>query len=319
MELNQLRYFQKVARTKSITKAAQDLYISQPTLSQSLSRLESSLGCPLFTHQPGKRMQLNESGELFLKTVDRLFEELEYGINQVRELNERAKIQVSLASSIHDLCEDLVLGFFACRRDAKISQRLVPINSLIDLLLTDEIDFAISPCPIEDPRMDSRPLYVEELLAVVGQGHRLFGRRWICKEDILGEKFICNYSEADRIYLEDMLFQDDPDGLDIILESNEVSTIRRMVESGLGITFMPARVVYQRVKNQEMEVASALRITDYSSNTPTCITKKKSRTLSGAALEFFQFAVSYCQEENVRIQNFLTEQFARLDLPSRSK
>lgn len=150
MELTQLRYFQKVARTKSITKAAQDLYISQPTLSQSLSRLESSLGCPLFTHQPGKRMQLNESGELFLKTVDRLFEELEHGIDQVRELNERAKIQVSIASSIHDFCEDLVLGFFACCQDAKISQRLVPINSLPDLLLTDEIDFAISPCPIEE-------------------------------------------------------------------------------------------------------------------------------------------------------------------------
>lgn len=120
-----------------------------------------------------------------------------------------AKIQVSIASSIHDFCEDLVLGFFACCQDAKISQRLVPINSLPDLLLTDEIDFAISPCPIEDSRMDSRPLYIEELLAVVGPEHRLFGRKWIYKEDILGEKFICNYSEADRFYLEDMLFQDD--------------------------------------------------------------------------------------------------------------
>ena len=94
--------------------------------------------------------------------------------------------------------------------------------------------------------MDSRPLYIEELLAVVGPEHRLFGRKWIYKEDILGEKFICNYSEADRFYLEDMLFQDDPGSLDIILDSNEVSTIRRMVESGAGITFMPARVVYQR-------------------------------------------------------------------------
>ena len=254
-------------------------------------------------------MQLNESGELFLKTVDRLFEELEHGIDQVRELNERAKIQVSIASSIHDFCEDLVLGFFACCQDAKISQRLVPINSLPDLLLTDEIDFAISPCPIEDSRMDSRPLYIEELLAVVGPEHRLFGRKWIYKEDILGEKFICNYSEADRFYLEDMLFQDDPGSLDIILDSNEVSTIRRMVESGAGITFMPARVVYQRVKNREMAVASALRITDYQLDIPTCITKKKSRTLSGSALEFFRFAVSFCQEENIRIQNFLQEQF----------
>ena len=312
MELTQLRYFQKVARTKSITKAAQELYISQPTLSQSLSRLESSLGCPLFTHQPGKRMQLNESGELFLKTVDRMFEELEHGIDQVRELNERARSQVSIASSIHDLCEDLVLGFFDCHRDAKISQRLVPINSLTDLLLADEIDFAISPCPIEDPRMDSRPLYMEELLAVVGPKHRLFGKKWIGREDILGEKFICNYSEAGRIYLEDMLFQDAPDGLDIILESNEVSTIRKMVESGLGITFMPARVVYQRVKNQEMAIASALRVSDHQADTPTCITKKKSRILSGSALEFFQFAVSFCQEEDGRIQRFLAEHFGHL-------
>ncbi len=157
--------------------------------------------------------------------------------------------------------------------------------------------------------MDSRPLYIEELLAVVGPEHRLFGRKWIYKEDILGEKFICNYSEADRFYLEDMLFQDDPGSLDIILDSNEVSTIRRMVESGAGITFMPARVVYQRVKNREMAVASALRITDYQLDIPTCITKKKSRTLSGSALEFFRFAVSFCQEENIRIQNFLQEQF----------
>lgn len=309
MELTQLRYFQKVARTRSITKAAQELYISQPTLSQSLSRLESSLGCPLFTHQPGKRMQLNEAGEMFLQTVDRLFEELEHGIDQVRELSERARSQVSIASSIHDLCEDFVLGFFDRHRDARISQRLVPINSLTDLLLTDEVDFALSPCPIDDPRMDSQPLYTEELLAVVGQEHRLFGQKWVSRADIGGERFICNYSEADRSYLEDMLSPGASDDLDIILESNEVSTIRRMVGSGAGVTFMPARVVYQRVKAQEMMIDQALRVTDYKSDTPTCITKKKRRALPGAALEFFQFAVAFCQEEDTRIRAFLEEHF----------
>ena len=310
MELTQLRYFQKVARTRSITKAAQELYISQPTLSQSLSRLESSLGCPLFTHQPGKRMQLNEIGEMFLQTVDRVFEELEIGINQVHEFNRCAEFQVSVASSVHDLCDDLVVAFFEKYPGSKISQRLVPINSLTELLLNDEIDFAISPCPLEDPRMDSRPLYLEELLAVVGTTHRLFGRKRICREDLTHEKFICNYSEADRIYLEDMLFESSQDGLDIILESNEVSTIRRLVDSGVGVTFMPARVVYQRIENGDLLLEQAMCVSDYKSDTPTCITKKKNRSLSGAATEFFEFATKFCREENVRIQQFLAENFS---------
>ena len=313
MELTQLRYFQKVARTQSITRAAQDLYISQPTLSQSLSRLESSLGCPLFTHQPGKRMQLNQAGELFLEAVDRLFEELEHGIDQVRELNERARFQVSVASSIHDLCGDLAADFFRAHPEVRIAQRLVPINSLSELLLTDEIDFALSPCPIEDPRMDSQPLYTEELLAVVGPEHRLFGRRWVRREDLLGEKFICNYSEADRFYLENMLLENVSNGPDVILESNEASAIRRLLESGAGVTFMPARIVSQRVGRREMALGQALRLADYQPDTPACITKKKSRTLSGAALELFQFAADFCREEHARVQAFLTEHFGQPD------
>ena len=129
-------------------------------------------------------MQLNESGELFLKTVDRLFEELEHGIDQVRELNERARSQVSIASSIHDLCEDLVPGLFDCHRDAKISQRLVPINSLTDLLLADEIDFAIlPPAPSRTPAWTAGRSTWRSLLAVVGPKHRLFGKKWISRED----------------------------------------------------------------------------------------------------------------------------------------
>ncbi len=312
MELTQLRYFQKVARTQSITKAAQELYISQPTLSQSLSRLEGSLGCPLFTHQPGKRMQLNESGRMFLETVDRVFEELERGIDQVREFNECTKYQVSIASSVHDLCNDLVACFFSDNPGTKLSQRLVEINALTELLLTDEIDFAISPCPIEDTRMDSRPLYVDELLAVVGPGHRLFGRRQICRAELLQEKFICNYSEADRLYLEDMLFQNSSGPIDIILESNEASIIRSVVETGAGVAFMPARVVCQRVEAGQMCVEQAVRVIDYRSRTPTCITKRKNRSLSGRASEFFAFATRFCQNENKAVQMFLLEHFGKI-------
>ncbi len=305
MELTQLRYFQKVARTGSVTKAAQELFISQPTLSQSLGRLESSLGCQLFLHQPGKRIQLSDAGRLFLAKVDDAFADLEEGVNQIRELSDRASVQVSIASSIHDLCNDLMMDYFGRNPQACISQRLVEINALTDLLLNDEVDFAISPCPLEDPRLDCHVLYTEELMAVVGPGHRLYGRPSVDKSELLNERFICNYSESDRNYLE-MLFEDSGQDFDIMLESNEPSVIRRMVETGLGVAFRPARLVMRhRTNNDRPEVNWAMRVTGHSFDTPTCISKKKGRFLLHSAAAFYDHVIAFCQTENEQVQDFL--------------
>ncbi len=307
MELNQLRYFQKVARTESVTRAAQELFISQPTLSQSLGRLESSLGVELFLHQPGRRLQLNDAGKLFLQKVDAAFAELEQGVSQVRELAGCAGTQVSVASSIHDLCSELTITFLRAHPDTRVSLRLVEINDLTDLLLTDEVDFAISPCPLPDVRLESFPLYTEELMAVVGPGHRLFGRASCPLGELRGERFILNYSESDRNYLE-LLFGEDGEQFDVVLESNEPDVIRRAVSAGLGVAFRPARLVMRRRKEHDApEPNWALRITDAgaAANTPTCISRKKGRFLLRAASAFYDDAVAYCQRESALVQEFL--------------
>ena len=309
MELSQLRYFQKVAQLKSVTKAAQELYISQPTLSQSLTRLESSVGCPLFTRQKGKALELNTAGMLFLEHVDRIFEELESGVNAVRKFNTRASTQISIASSIHDLCNELVIDFFQRRQDVHLTQRLVQINSLEDLLLCDEVDFAISPCPLENPLLDTRVLYMEELLALVGPGHRLYGRREVHRSELLGERFILNHFEADRCYLEDMLFEDEQAEFDIMLESNEPSVIQRLVDSGVGVAFVPARIVMRRFEENPAILNGALRVRGYDIDAPTCITKKRGRYLLHSAAEFYEYVIDFCQKESDMTSRFLKEYF----------
>ena len=308
MELTQLRYFQKVARTGSLTRAAQELYISQPTLSQSMDRLETSLGCTLFTHQPGKRLQLNDAGILFLDKVDRALAELEEGINLVREQNERASAQVTLASSVYDLCNMLLLDYFEQTPEAKISQRLVEINSITDLLLGDEIDFAITPCPLSDPRIDCLPLYTEELFAVVGATHPLYGRKEISRDELSQERFICNYSEADRNCL-DMIYEQEDAALDIMLETNEPATIQKLVERGDGVALMPARIIMRRVEHEEFTIRNAIRITGYQFDTPTCISRKKNRYLLKSASDFYQYVIAYCAKEDQLVQHFLQQYF----------
>ena len=81
MELLQLHYFKVVARTESITKASEELYITQPALSKNISRLENEVGARLFD-RVGNRIQLNQFGMAFLKHINKVSSELAEGVGK---------------------------------------------------------------------------------------------------------------------------------------------------------------------------------------------------------------------------------------------
>ena len=85
MELTQLRYFAAVARTGNISRAAQELYVTQPNLSKSIARLEEELGVPLFDHRKGK-IVLNDYGRCFLASVNLSLGELENGVRSIQRM-----------------------------------------------------------------------------------------------------------------------------------------------------------------------------------------------------------------------------------------
>jgi len=78
MELLQLKYFQTVARQEHMTRAAAELGIAQPALSQTISRLEAELGISLF-ERVGRGIRLSEFGKAYALRVERIFQELEEG------------------------------------------------------------------------------------------------------------------------------------------------------------------------------------------------------------------------------------------------
>ena len=91
MELNQLQCFVVVARTENITKAAQELYITQPALSRVILRLERELEMPLFDRNGG-RITLNENGRLFLSYVQPALDSIQNGIHALAEAAESREI-----------------------------------------------------------------------------------------------------------------------------------------------------------------------------------------------------------------------------------
>lgn len=313
MELTQLRYFQTVARLQNITRAALELNVSQPTLSQSLRRLESSLGYPLFVHTPGKRLQLNEAGRIFLEKVDRALAELDQGVSLVRESSLISRAQVFLGTAIQELCTEIVLSFYKKAPDVRVSQQLVEINDLPEMLISEEIDFALSPCPLDeyDARLDSVPLYTEEFFAIVGPDHPFHGRKTVNVQELAGQRFICNFSEADLEFLCKLVPPDAVTGeLDVMLQSNEPLVVKLMVACGSGVAFMPGRVVMRRLETGDPLMQNPIRITGYDQITPTCICRKKSRTLEGAAAELYQYVIDYLNKENQLMDYFLQTYFS---------
>ena len=86
MTLNQILYFQKVARLENYHQAAEELYISQPSLSRSMAALEGELGVALF-EKKGRGVTLTKAGRLFLEHADRITADCDVARGKMQELS----------------------------------------------------------------------------------------------------------------------------------------------------------------------------------------------------------------------------------------
>ena len=140
MNVEQLRAFVKVADSHTISAAASSLFVSQPSLSRSIARLERELGVSLF-ERGRKGCELTEAGAAFLPRARRALCELDRGLSSLLERPENALI---LGCTVEGLLTELLPGFIHARPDVAIDQRTVNEGSAIELIQSGSIDILIS-------------------------------------------------------------------------------------------------------------------------------------------------------------------------------
>ena len=140
MNVEQLRAFVKVADSHTISAAASSLFVSQPSLSRSIARLERELGVSLF-ERGRKGCELTEAGAAFLPHARRALCELDRGLSSLLERPENALI---LGCTVEGLLTELLPGFIHARPDVAIDQRTVNEGSAIELIQSGSIDILIS-------------------------------------------------------------------------------------------------------------------------------------------------------------------------------
>ena len=242
MTLTQLRYFCVTAEVLHYTRAADLLYISQPSLSYALNKLEKELGMPLF-HKQGKQITLTRYGEEFLPYAKRALAELSKGQDRLKELRAPSAGIINLGY-IYSVSFSVLPSFFD-RFDAEQRGRQTAFRFhqgmagiLIEQLLTGSLDLVIAGKPDIDS-IEYLPIASQALYLAVPASHRLASRTHVALSDIKGEQFISITHDA--IIYRELADKFKKAGFvpNIVFEADEYSSIAASVTTGAGVAIVP--------------------------------------------------------------------------------
>src|SRR3954451_10693500 len=191
LNVDELRWFVAVAERGRVTRAAEELHISQPALSRALARMQRGLGVNLFDRS-GRNLRLNRYGELYLEHARRALAELDSGQRAIEDMagGERGLISLGFAPTLSTwLVPALVSAFRNEHPGPRFQLHQDAVGPLVDSLRDGGVDLLITPRPAA-PGLGWRALGSERLQLAVPRGHRLAGRKRVRLSEAAGERFV---------------------------------------------------------------------------------------------------------------------------------
>lgn len=242
MTLQELRYFCVTAEVLHYTRAARLLYISQPSLSYAINKLEQELGLPLF-EKNGKKVSLTKYGEEFLPYAKRALAEISEGTERLREMKIPSSGGISLGyiySVSFSALPEFVNSFYKHQGGDRIAFRFRQgkAGELVEQLLNGTLDLLIAGKP-DLASVDFIPIYRQELYLIVPSTHRLADADSITLADIAGEYFISLNHETLTYHQLEKEFRKAEFEPNTIIEADEYSSIAASVSTGAGVAIMP--------------------------------------------------------------------------------
>ncbi|MEK5520471.1 LysR family transcriptional regulator [Heyndrickxia sp. FSL W8-0423] len=189
MELLQLKYFQTVAYTEHISKAAEQLNIAQPSLSLTIKRLEDELGTNLFNRK-GRNIELSSSGKILLKHVNKIFTEIEKAKMDIQSHDQENARTIKISISNPRFLSGLISEYITRHPNTKIQQGVGVKSGIVTSLKKGDIDLGIAGPPIVDEEIESCVLVDEDIVLVLPSSHKLAGESKISLSKVANEPFI---------------------------------------------------------------------------------------------------------------------------------
>jgi len=259
-QLLQVEGFLEVARRGSVSRAAEALFITQPTLTARLHGLERELGARLFLRTP-RGMRLTEAGRAWVPFAERAMRALIEGRDALEQVMTASGghlvIATAPAVSIYVLPE-LLERFVAAHPRVEVSVRTGHSEEIVALVLRDEVQLGLGRA-IQHPDLELRPFHKEELVLVCAPDHPFAKRRSVTMAQVTNEKLIMFDRTSSYYEITHSAFAAAGARLKRYMELDSIEAAKKMVERDLGVALLPATAV---VRELEARHLSKVRVRD---------------------------------------------------------
>jgi LysR family transcriptional regulator, transcriptional activator of the cysJI operon len=289
MDVRDLQIFLSVSKHLNYTRAGEEINLSQPSVSVRIHQLESELRVKLF-EQLGKKVVLTDAGQLLVPYANRVIAAVDDAHHAIDELQglERGSLRIGASTTPGMyLVPQVVARFKRSHPKIDIHLRIKDTREVEDGVLNNEFDFGFVGGHLAAAEVSAHAWLTDELLLVVSPDHRLRNKKTVRKQDLEGESFIVRESgSATRATIVTQLQQANFE-LETVIEMENPESIKKAVQSGLGIAFISKFAIATELKAKTL---TAIRVRDLTINRELKIVHRKDKHLSRAAVAFIEMA-----------------------------
>ena len=242
--LHQLKVFEATARHGSFTRAAEELYLTQPTVSIQVKQLTKAVGLPLF-EQIGKRLFLTQAGQKLLSTCQEIFQGLEQFEMSIADIKGMKQGQLKLAViTTAKYFVPRLLGPF-CKRypGIDISLKVTNHQRLQESMAANEDDLYIISQTPSQPDLNIHPFLENPLIVLAPTGHPLARKKNIPIEALNNEPFIMREPGSGTRVAVQKLFEEKDISVKVSLELGSNEAIKQAIAGGLGISVLSQHTI----------------------------------------------------------------------------
>jgi len=288
MTLRQLELFVAVAETKSFSRGAEMIALTQSTVSQHIAALERETNTRLLD-RTSKGIFLTAGGEVFLQHARRVLAERDVMKQAMSGLHGLEKTTLNLGAS-NIPANYLIPCFLPVLKNKypgiSLTLRIGDSKEVLDELKSGQLELGIVGGRVDDDIYSYKPLFKDQLVMIVGPGHSLKERRSITVEELDEQDFIVRedgsgtYQALQKAFLSAGI---DPESFNVIARLGSNEAVRRAVAAGLGCAFVSDLSIQNNLHHGEL---FKIDVDGLSIERQLWLVKLRERTASPAAIAF---------------------------------
>jgi DNA-binding transcriptional LysR family regulator len=292
IDFRHLETFCRVANLKSFSRAADDLFLTQPTISGHILSLEQSLSLRLFD-RTSREVHLTKAGEVFLKYASKILSFRKDLLNALSEFSQGIKGELSLGASTipgEYLIPKLMSDFKKEHPHFIICLKIADTKEIVQYVLQDSVEFGIIGAKLNHPSLHFEKYEEDEIVVVAPSDHPLTRKKRVNVDELLKEPWIIREEGSGTQMAVEKALRKKGKSLKqfhVAMEMGSTSSVKEGVKAKLGLAFLSKRATEEELSQRSLSRIDVEGIEPISRQ--IYLVTHRGRTLSPIGMEFLRF------------------------------